>query len=135
MKRPYETVVIFDGSLPDETVAAEQQKVEDLLKKNADFQRTDVWGKRDLAYEINGKPTGFYCLFIYDGENDVDEKVRKMFRLNQNVLRHMTVVRSDVSSDVPAQGERAEPAETEPTEDHEQGEQAEPAPETAEEGD
>lgn len=92
MKRTYETVVIFDGSLPDEVITKEQSKIETFLKKNAEYENTDVWGSRNLAYEIKKKKRGFYCLFTYIGEGDICEKIAKLFKLNQNILRHMTVL-------------------------------------------
>ncbi len=92
MKRKYETVVIFDGSLPDETVTKEQADIEEFLKKESDYDKTDVWGKKSLAYEVKKKKTGFYTFFVYDGESDVPEKLEKLFKLNQRIIRHMTVL-------------------------------------------
>lgn len=92
MKKKYETVVIFDGSLPDETVAKEQTDIEEFLKKEADYEKTDAWGKKALAYPIKKKKTGFYTFFVYDGESDAPAKMDKLFKLNQNVIRHMTVL-------------------------------------------
>ena len=103
MKRKYETVVILDGSLPDETVASEQEKIEAFLKENADFEKTNVWGKKTLCYEINKKNIGYYIFFVYDGESDVPEKFQKAFKLNQKILRHMTVLyekKAEISRDV-----------------------------------
>jgi small subunit ribosomal protein S6 len=103
VKRKYETVVILDGSLPDETVTSEQEKIEAFLKKNSDYEKTDIWGKRTLCYDINKKNIGFYIFFVYDGENDVPEKLQKSFRLNQKILRHMTVLyekKAEISRDI-----------------------------------
>ncbi len=91
MKQKYETVVVLDGSLPDETVTSEQEKIEAFLKKNSEFDKTDIWGKKKLCYDINKKSIGFYIFFVYDGDSEVPEKLQKLFKLNQNILRHMTV--------------------------------------------
>ena len=71
MKRLYESVVVFDGSLPDETLTKEQEKIEKFLQKNAEFDKTNVWGKKNLAYEIKKKKTGYYCLFLFTGDGAV----------------------------------------------------------------
>ncbi len=92
MKRKYETVVVFDGSLPDETINKEQEKIEAFLKENAEFGEADIWGKRNLASVIKKKTIGFYIFFVYTGENDMPEKMEKLFKLNQRILRHMTVL-------------------------------------------
>ncbi len=97
MKRKYETVIIFDGSLPDETVKKEQEKVENFLKENTDYEKTDVWGKRTLAYNIKKRKIGFYCFFIFDSEGDIADKLHQLFKLNQNILRYMTVLYKEMA--------------------------------------
>ncbi len=92
MKRMYEAVIIFDGSLPDETLAKEQEKIESFLKKNSEFEKTDVWGKKTLAYEINKKKSGYYCAFIFKGEGEICDTLKKSIKLNQNILRHLSVL-------------------------------------------
>lgn len=99
MKRPYESVVVFDGTLPDDVLQKEQQQIEEILKQNATFEKTDVWGKRALAYSIKKKKTGFYCMFLYEGEGNVVTTLDKFIRLNDNILRHLTVVRN-VKNDI-----------------------------------
>jgi small subunit ribosomal protein S6 len=92
----YESAVLFDGSLPDDVLTKEKEKVEEFLKANAQFERTDVWGKKTLAYTIGKKKSGYYCLFIYSSEGDVNEKLNRMFKLNQKVLRHLTVLYEEI---------------------------------------
>lgn len=99
MVRPYETVVIYDGTLSDEIIQKEQQAIEEVISQNAKIERVDVWGKRSLAYNINKKKTGHYFVFIYEGEGSVVSAIEKHFKLNEKVLRHMTVIRN-VKNDI-----------------------------------
>ena len=94
MKRAYESVIVFDGTLPEETLDKERNAVEDFLKKNSDFEKTDIWGKRRIAYPIRKKQSGYYCLFCYSGEGDVIKGLESKIKLNDNVLRHLSVRRS-----------------------------------------
>jgi small subunit ribosomal protein S6 len=87
-------MLIFDGTLPDEIVQKEQAEFEEFLKKNADFEKTDVWGKRTLAYSINKKKLGYYCLFLYEGEGTIVGAIEYHIKLNDQILRHQTVVRN-----------------------------------------
>lgn len=96
MKRKYETVVIFDGSLSDDAIEKEHRNVEEFLKENTDFEKTVEWGKKNLAYEINKKKTGNYYLYIYKVEGNISEILNKRFRLNRKILRHMTVLYEEV---------------------------------------
>jgi small subunit ribosomal protein S6 len=95
LKRPYESVVIFDGTLSDDAISGESGKIEEFLTKNAQFESTVVWGKRHLAYPIRKKKTGVYHLFLYQGEGNVAAKLDKFLKLNETVLRHLSVVRVD----------------------------------------
>jgi small subunit ribosomal protein S6 len=95
LKQNYETVVIFDGTLPEDAVQKESAKIEEFIKSNAEFERVDVWGKKSLAYTIKKKRTGVYHLFIYKGDSEKNYagKIDKLLKLNDGVLRHLTAVR------------------------------------------
>ncbi len=97
MKQNYETVVIFDGTLPDDVVQKESAAFEEFLKMNAEFGKTEVWGKKNLAYEIKKKRTGVYHLFIFQDQSEkfITGKIDKFFKLNTKVLRHLTVIREE----------------------------------------
>lgn len=94
MKKPYESVIVFDGTLPDDVLQKEQQQIEEFLKSNATFEKTDVWGKRNLAYQIRKKKTGYYCMFLFEGDGEVVSGLTRLIKLNEAVLRHLTVVRN-----------------------------------------
>ena len=87
-------MLVFDGALPDETLQKEQGQFEEFLKQNASFEKTDVWGKRPLAYTIKKKKLGFYCLFIYEGEGTIVNAIEHHIKLNEAILRHQTLVRN-----------------------------------------
>lgn len=93
-KRPYETMVVFDGTLPEEVVLKEQKQIEDYLTQSAEFDHTEMMGKKPLAYSIKKKKSGYYCLFFYVGTGENVAAFDKSFKLNDNVLRHLTVVRN-----------------------------------------
>ncbi|MBD3393650.1 MAG: 30S ribosomal protein S6 [Chitinivibrionales bacterium] len=93
MKRPYETCIVFDGTLGDDVIEKERQQVEESLKKAADLEQVHPWGRRRLAFEIDRKRNGVYYLFEYQAEGDAVTKLEKQFKLNQHVFRYMTVVR------------------------------------------
>jgi small subunit ribosomal protein S6 len=98
VKRPYETVIVFDGTQSDEVLRKEQTRIEEFLKQNAVFEKVDVWGKRALAYQIRKKRLGYYCLFLYEGEGSIVNAIERQLKLNELVLRFLTVVR-DMKND------------------------------------
>jgi small subunit ribosomal protein S6 len=95
LKRPYESVIIFDGTLSDDAITGESGKIVEFLSKNAEFESTVVWGKKHLAYPLRKKKTGVYHQYLYKGEGNVAAKLDKFLKLNEAVLRHLSVVRSD----------------------------------------
>lgn len=102
MKRPYESMVVFDGTLPEDVLQKEQKQIEDLIAQHAEFEKTDVWGKKSLAYTVRKKRTGYYCLFLFSGSGDIATIIDKNIKLNQNILRHLTVSR-DLKNDIARQ--------------------------------
>jgi small subunit ribosomal protein S6 len=94
VKRPYETVVVFDGTLPEDTLAKEQSKVQSLIQEHAEFEKIDAWGRREMTYEIRKKKAGYYCVYYYLGDGPVAGKIERGLRLNENVLRFLSVVRN-----------------------------------------
>ena len=102
MKRPYESMVVFDGTLPEDVLQKEQRQIEELIARHAEFEKTDVWGKKTLAYPIRKKRTGYYCLFIYSGTGDAVQALDRHIKLNESILRHLTVVR-DLKNEVARQ--------------------------------
>lgn len=89
--RQYETMVIIDAMISDEAIAAEIQKINDSIVANGEILRRDDWGKRKLAYQINKKTHGFYVIFYYKAETSVVSSLEKAFKLNDNILRWMTI--------------------------------------------
>ena len=55
----------------------------------------DNWGKRKLAYEINNLSEGDYILVDFHANPDHIAELDRILRINDNVQRHMIVVRED----------------------------------------
>jgi len=91
--RHYETTVAIDGTLSDDAIQKEQQALEDFFKSNSEFEKIDVWGKRPLAYTINKKRMGHYVVYYYKAEGTVPAAFEKLIKLNESILRHLTIVR------------------------------------------
>ena len=93
MIRPYETAVVIDGTLSDDTIQREQDQLEAFFKSNSEFEKSDVWGKRALAYTIEKKKIGHYVVFYYRASGDIAAAFDKHVKLNEAVLRHLTTIR------------------------------------------
>ena len=55
----------------------------------------DEWGKRKLAYEINGLTDGDYTLVNFHADPQNVAELDRVLRINDAVVRHMIVRRDD----------------------------------------
>jgi len=92
----YETIVVFDGSLPQDAIEKESKKIEELLSANGKIVKIDEWGKRVLAYQIGKKTTGFYVLFVFEYNGNAGKFIEDNFKFNENIIRYLTVTHEEV---------------------------------------
>jgi small subunit ribosomal protein S6 len=92
MPRPYEVVYIFDSSLEDSVIADKLTKFHAMLGENgappADLH-VDVWGRRQLAYTIGPRETGYYTVARFSTEADTLPEFERALRLDDGVVRYL----------------------------------------------
>lgn len=102
MAKPYETVIVVDAMIPDEAITSEIDAVAKLIESQGKMIKLDRWGKRKLAYTIRKRTHGEYAVFYYESEseNGLSAELDKRFRINENILRWLTIADNPVG--VPA---------------------------------
>ncbi len=93
MGRPYETVLILDSSL-DESQVEEKVARRKRAIDNGEDGAVDVthWGKRKLAYPLGKKEQGIYVILRYETEPERLTELERLARIDEQVLRHLTIV-------------------------------------------
>ena len=82
----YETVFILTPVLSDE------QMKETVAKfKKAEILNEEAWGLKKMAYAIQKKSTGFYCLMEFKAEPEVIKVLETAFRRDEKIIRFQTV--------------------------------------------
>ena len=90
--RQYETMVIIDAMISDDAINAEVENIGAMITNGGgEILRRDDWGKRKLAYSIKKRQHGFYVIFYYKAEAATVASVEAALKLNENVLRWMTL--------------------------------------------
>jgi len=91
--RAYELMVIFDGDLEDADVGKWVKQTEELATGGgATLAKTDLWGKRKFAYEIDHKAEGYYLVIELTAENGAFiENLERQLRLADDVVRHKLI--------------------------------------------
>ena len=87
----YETVFILTPVLSDDQMKEAVEKFKDVLQSNgAEVVNEETWGLRKLAYPIQKKSTGFYCLLEFKGEPTIVKQLETAFRRDERVIRFLT---------------------------------------------
>jgi small subunit ribosomal protein S6 len=124
MKR-YETIVIIDPDLPKEAEAPIFERVNDLIPHYGGvLVGTDDWGTKKLAYDIKKKNRGHYVRLDFCGDGALVQEMERFFRIDDNVMKFMTVL---LDEDADMDAVNAEIAEKKAAE--EKTAEAAPAPE------
>ncbi len=90
--RRYETVYIIDSGIEPEKMEAIGNRLKELVAGlGGKVVEERNWGKRRLAFEIKKKQYGNYYIVNYDAPAEAIQEIERFLRLNQNVLRYLTV--------------------------------------------
>ena len=88
----YETVFILTPVLSDEQMKETVAKFKKVLTdKGAEILSEETWGLKKMAYAIEKKSTGFYCLVEFKAEPSVVKVLETAFRRDEKVIRFQTV--------------------------------------------
>ena len=90
----YETLYIVDPNLENKSLEKTMIEIgKELEKTKSKIINHRVWGKKRLAYSIERQKYGSYILIQFEG-GDQQKMVDydTWMRLNNSVLRHMTVL-------------------------------------------
>ena len=90
--RAYELMIIIDGDQEDTMVDEVVSGVDTWIQEQSgQVVKTDKWGKRRFAYEINHKSEGHYVVLeMTTGQVDM-EPLERTLRLTDEVVRHKLI--------------------------------------------
>ncbi len=90
--RQYELVYIVSPETDEEGVSAMHVQITEIAEKmGGQIERTDNWGRRRLAYEINRHREGTYVLELINGPGEMVREIDRRLRVHDQVLRHLLV--------------------------------------------
>lgn len=88
----YETVFIARQDMSDAQVKEVTDACEKIIKDaKGKTLKTENWGLRTLAYRINKNRKGHYVLIESDTPADAIIEMERVLRLNEDILRYMTI--------------------------------------------
>lgn len=92
--RTYELTFIVDAQLSPEKQEEVISNFLDLLKnQGVEIISMQKWGKRKLAYMINGHQYGQYVMTQFKAKADHIPQIERHLKLSSNIIRHLILHR------------------------------------------
>lgn len=88
MTRQYETVYIFDSTLEDPAIVEKLNKFHALLHAEGEIT-LDHWGRRQLAYKIGRRDSGYYVVARFHCDPRNLPEYERALRLDEQVVRYL----------------------------------------------
>ena len=94
--KAYELLFFVAPSTDEETRTAVMKRIETTISDaKGTVDNVDNWGKRKLAYEINGLTDGDYTLVDFHADPADVAELDRILRITDTVVHHMIVKRTD----------------------------------------
>jgi small subunit ribosomal protein S6 len=125
--RRYETIYIMRPNIGEDGITAIADRTNGVIENfGGHIVRQDRWGLKKLAYLIKKESKGFYVYIEYAGAPEAVDEIERLFRIDDKVLKYITVKLDDVydpaKDNVPAatSGENAQKRSTRPSAEEEE---------------
>jgi small subunit ribosomal protein S6 len=87
---------ILKPELEEEAIDAAVTRFEEVVTGDGgEIVKTDRWGKRRLAYEVNGCTEGFYVLMTFKAPNNSIQELDRIFKIQDDVVRHLIIKKDE----------------------------------------
>jgi small subunit ribosomal protein S6 len=95
--KAYEVMLLIDPSLDEEALAAVVEKATGVItSQGGAVDSTENWGKRRLAYEVNGLADGDYTVVQFHAAPAAVAELDRVLHITDPVARFMIVRRDDL---------------------------------------
>ncbi len=92
----YETTFITRTDISDENLKTFNEKLKGIIQAHGgQLIATEDWGRRRLAYPVQKETRGHYTYFLYTGNNTVVAELERNIRINESVMRFLSVKLGD----------------------------------------
>lgn len=92
-QQSYELMIIIKPHLSEEARAELQKRLtKEVANLKGEIKQTDVWGKKHLAYDIEGFNEGYYVVYQLDLPKAAVAELNEYLRLNTDVIRYLVSI-------------------------------------------
>ena len=119
MTRRYEAVYIFDSTLEDAAINEKIARFHALLQSPEEIS-LDHWGRRQLAYKIGPRETGYYVIARFHAAPNTLPEYERAMKLDDGVVRYLiTLFEHEVGAPPMTEEEMARAARQDDDDDEE----------------
>ena len=88
----YEEIVILDAGLDDAAAEESVQRIRDVIvKQGGEILKTENWGRRKLAYELNKHQKGNYVLLLFKAPPATITELENLSKVVDSIIKFMVV--------------------------------------------
>ena len=93
--RVYESAILINAALEDETIKNLIDKVKETITSNGgEILEIEDWGRKRLAYQVKKSKIGYYSIFRFNSLPDLIPKLERIYQLDESILRYLTITLS-----------------------------------------
>ena len=92
MPRQYEAVYVFDSTLEDAAITDRLNRFHGLLNVAQGDVSSNHWGRRQLAYPIKRRESGYYVVAKFGVDSTVLPEYERAIKLDDGVLRYLLTI-------------------------------------------
>jgi small subunit ribosomal protein S6 len=98
--RDYELVIIVSPEVEDDAVSATVERVQEFIaQQGGQVKEVAPWGRRKLAYPIDGFKEGNYVVAQLGLDPQSVRAIEDHLKLTENVIRHLVVKLEETKED------------------------------------
>lgn len=88
--RNYELLFIVRPDLTDQDISTVRTEIKNYIASlNGTVEKEDIWGKRQLAFEIKDYTEGIYSVFFMRLPTEAPIKLRERLKIDERIIRFM----------------------------------------------
>lgn len=93
--RPYELMVLIHPEVTDEALTAQIDRVSEIVTSHGgevtNTKRDTPWGRRRLAYPIDGVRDATYVLYHFKSPAPAIHEIERDLKLEERVIRYLLI--------------------------------------------
>lgn len=94
--RQYELIIIVQPDLDEEATTAVIERIQDLITNSGgEILKTDLWGSRQLAYEIRDFREGYYVYMEVEFKPEFGAEFKQTLRYIEPIIRYILTKKDD----------------------------------------